>query len=493
MPQHVYYLVSVTFVEEKKEVICYFKNEKKQVAKRFFFKPYIIIPDNFSKKIASLISSYGFKNFEIQKIEGRTCIVSNAFNDLKQISNCIASVTSKKFLVLDPERIFLIEKDWSFFDTFVFDNDEIVKTFSKKDFSFYLFPLIGFDNSLKINKSLTISIIKKSVLSNILKIPVHKISENEESIVETFLENIYFKNGYFLSWEKNSFYNFGKNFVPYGLFESFSTIDFSNVWISSLTKNFFNTGPDTINCDCCKPIKTEDPNLLPSSLLNVSFVEDDFFYISNSPSFSFKFHKENEFKDRRLSKKKQFFLKNYPIGPFKKNSSCMIPLDDALSLLKEKKVLLSKDHDLFWFCTKKESFISKELFYFKKTIFESEKRLECFSNSFFSYKSFSFFYEDLFLESLKKIVFEIPFHLTKPLSKFFSEKTARTINSLQESIITMFTEFSESSGYRVLFSSKRTVFVKGHSSLSLTKNFSKKLKLPEPEIFSFSKNSVIRD
>jgi N-acetylmuramoyl-L-alanine amidase CwlA len=65
--------------------------------------------------------------------------------------------------------------------------------------------------------------------------------------------------------------------------------------------------------------------------------------------------------EKKSTRKVEFSLKNYPIGPLKRNQKIKLPIEDVKKLLDEKKVLLSKEHSLFWSCRKNESFVSKEI------------------------------------------------------------------------------------------------------------------------------------
>jgi hypothetical protein len=109
MPTHIY-LTKVSFLPQKGEIICYFENNNKKIAKRFEFSPYLILNKEIDKeKIKEILFSFKIKNFEIKENK----LFVNEFSKLKEISTLIAKVTNKKHLVLSPERIFLIEKNWS--------------------------------------------------------------------------------------------------------------------------------------------------------------------------------------------------------------------------------------------------------------------------------------------------------------------------------------------------------------------------------------------
>ena len=487
------YLFKVEYVEEKCEIICYFKDSSSQIAKRFSFKPYFILDNTINiEDIKKLLVFFDFKNFNICDYGSNKIVSSNSFNNLKKISQVIAFCSGKKYLVLEPERVFLIEKDWSYFDSFCFEYNIPQKVFVEKDFSFFLIPNIDFAEALNINKKNLISLISQSALSNLLKLPIGELPENIDEQTESLLENIYFSNGVPITWKKENKVFSHIDFAPYGLFEDFSEIDFSFVWLQTMTNNFFNIGKDVINCDCCKPVKIDDKNILPSSLIEIIPLEKDFFYISTSGSFSNLFNINNPNKKIRRLKKNEFGLKNFPVGPLNSNNKYLVPLVDAIKLLDEKKVVLSKNHSLLWSCTKKESFFSSEIKKLNEFIFSIENELKKYSSNLLFENSFDYFFASSLLSFSKNIFLNIPFHLTKPFSKFSSIDLAQTIVAVQESVLFKFKEFSEQEGARIIYSTNKNVFLRSKYSLSLTRNFAKKLKLPRPVVSGFSKKHCFR-
>lgn len=493
MPTH--NLFSVRYIEQKKEVICYFKNNYSQIAKRFSFIPYFFIDDSFDfEKLNEILFSFNIKNFYLDHVNNKKCVFSSSYLVLKKISNIIALISDKKFIVLSPERVFLINKDWSYFDDFEINETNIQKIGFNINLNFfdYYISNISFLEALKLNENKTNLIINNYVISNFLKIPIKQIPVESQGQLEVFLENIYFSNAYPINWKINKKFFKSTNFAPYGAFENISKIDFSSVWLNSLTNTFFNLGPDTLNCSCCKPIKLDDLNLLPSSLIEIIPLEDNLFFISTSNNFSNNFNSSNPNKMFRLSKKKEFFLKNFPVGPLCSKKAYLIPIDDAKKLLDSKKVILGKNHLTNWFCKKNESFVSKEIKKLNSLIILLEKDLLKYNINLFFEKDFNYYFKSNLLLFLRKISLELPSHLTNPISNFFEYPLAKSVYSIQESILCKFVEFSEKSGHRVVYSNNESVFVKGHSSLLLANNFAVCMNLPKPKISEFSTKTCFR-
>lgn len=485
------YLTSVIYIESKREVLVEFSNKFDKKVERYKFFPFILLPKSIDgEKLKELLISFSFKSFSLQEKENYFLLQSVSFLELKKMVSVLSKCFGKLPLVLEPERQFLIEKNWSYFDSFTYFENSLIKVDSfSKDVSFSVLPEIPFAEALKINQEEAVFFVNQAVLSNILKVPINMVPKNKQEQEEIFLENIFFKNAEFVSWEKDNFVK-AKNFTPFGYFENFSSIDFSPVWVELFSKKFFNIGPETKNCDCCKPFTLEDKNLLPSSLIEVKFIENDFFFESSSENFAQEFHRANENKLLREQKKKEFFLKNLPVGPFGVGQIEKVPLLDAKKLLLEGVVELGSEHKVDWFCLKKESFFSKELSFFAEKLNGFEEFSKSKQTSLFV-SSFEDFFSEYFIKNFSDLVAEIPFQLMNKGSKFHSVSLAKTIISIQEATLFKFKEFSEKEGYRVLHTNNRGVYVKGYSSLTLAKKFSSSLALPIPKVRSFAKNAKL--
>ena len=275
---NVLYLTNVTYVDSKREVLAEFSNKFDKKVERYKFFPFILLPKSIDgEKLKELLLSFSFKFFSLQEKENYFSLQSTSFVELKKIVSVLSKCFGKLPLVLEPERQFLIEKNWSYFDSFLYFENSLIKVDSfSKDVSFSVLPEIPFVEAMKINQEEATFFVNQAVLSNILKIPINLVPKNKQDQEEIFLENIFFKNAEFVSWEKENFVK-TKNFTPFGYFDNFSSIDFLQCGLNCFQKKIFNIGPETKNCSCCKPFTLEDKNLLPSSLIEVKFIESDFF------------------------------------------------------------------------------------------------------------------------------------------------------------------------------------------------------------------------
>jgi len=482
----VLFLTSVSYNESKKEVLVEFSNKSSRMIERFKFYPFFRLPISIdSSKLKELILSFGIKGFSLVEKSSFYYLHASSFGELKKIANVLGNCFGKLPLVVEPERQFLLEKGWTYFDSFIYFSNSFVKVDSfNKDVSFAILPEIPFSQALKIDEKQALFSVEQAALSSILSVPLHLVPREAKGREELFLENIFFKNAEFVLWEKQeSLASYSG--VPFGFFDKVSVMDFSPLWAQLFSKSFFNVGPETKNCSCCKAFTLDDKNILPSSLIEVVINEDNFYFESSSPSFSKEFNITHEGKSLRIEKKKEYFLKDLPIGPLNRGERVLLPLLDAKNLLRDESVSLGANHKVEWFCLKSESFFSKEI-----SSFSSKLSSFIESSSFAQEKLFDFGFEKLFSEyyvkNLGYLIAEIPFQLMNSSSKFQSVSLAKTIIGIQEATLFKFREFSEKNGYRVIHADKRNVFVKGYSSLALAKKFSNELSLPCVGIKGFS-------
>ncbi|MDD3159424.1 MAG: hypothetical protein PHQ98_00475 [Candidatus ainarchaeum sp.] len=492
------YLVSVNYNQEKNQILCEFKNKNYTQRKNFIFYPYLKIKTNeklTKNTFENLLNEFKLNNILLETENDYLKIKAKHIDELKKLNNLFSKTINKQYLILEPERIFLIEKNWSYFDEFKINDNEINKIeenleLNNKDkyidFEKTVFQNVSFNQAIKINEKDTIEIIKKAILSKILKIAPYRISQNKQEIIESYLENIFFEHGQSLEKTNEKLNFLTKEYIPFNILDSFSQIDFGATISKLISKNFYNIGFDTLNCNCCKPNKMTDKNILPSTKIEVSFNENNFYYETKSKLFADKFHKEHENKKDRELRKFTNFSNKYPIGPIKLNEKIKIPLIDAQILYLDEKIKIEKNHELFWFCQKKESFLSISLNKKNDFLFElfnkKNKLNENQTNTLIYTKTFEKEYFNIYYQKYKEILNEIPFHLTNQLSKFFSSELAKAILSIQEETINEFKEFSEKKGYRTYYSGKKVIYLEGSNPLKIIKDFLTKYNLNPPEI-----------
>lgn len=481
------FLTKVTYNEDRKEVLVEFSSKLKKLIERFKLFPFLALPKNTDlPKVKQLLLDLGIRSFNISEKDNYLSVQASSFSNLKIIANSLANVLGNLPLVITPERQFLLEKNWTYFDSFMQFNGSLIKVDSfKKDVSFAVAPEIPFSEVMRLDKEQALFLVEQAALSSVLTIPLNCIPKSVQEREEIFLQNLFFKNAGYISWETNTKVQKSKNRVPF-VFDKVSSIDFSPVWVQLFSKQFFNVGSETKNCSCCKPFTLEDKNLLPSSLIEVIINEDNVFFESSSPSFAAEFNEEHSGKEFREKKQKEFFLTSIPLGPFNNNDKVCIPLLDAKKLIENNFAVLGKTHAPDWFCLKKESFFSFEISKLSTRMSELSKVIEEPQTTLFDSKDFGFLFANNSLSILSVLIAELPFQLMNLSSSFYSPSLSKSILSIQEATLFKFKEFSKEQGYRVLHSDKRSTLIRGHSPLSLAKKFSKELSFPQPVVSSFA-------
>jgi len=503
--REVFYLSRLTYNEPKGEMLVEFANNNHKFVERYRFFPFISLFGIEADKLSELVLSLGFKGFSVEQKDSKVLLRALSFSNLKKIGTALALHINKMPLVIEPERSFLLEKNWAYFDSFQRVDNLIVKVgaedacggdFAQKDLGFFLTKEIPFSEALKVSESDALFLVERAAWSSILGVPLERVPKELNEKIELFLENTFVRHGEALLFEKNDKIFSSNDYEPFSR-DSTSKIDFSYVWTELFSNNFFNIGPETKNCACCTPVTLDSKNLLPSSLISVRFIGDNLFFESSSESFAVNYHSEHEFKENRAARKKEYFLNSFPVGPFFNGDLAQIPIMDALRLIGEGKVGLvsnacAKDpqkesllHELNWFCLKKESFFSKEVRNASTNLFNVRKLISSFESSLFS-NTFEYFYFKSYFSALNSVLCSLPQQLTSTNSKFFSTSLAKSIVSIQEATIAKFREFSEKEGYRVLHAGKNFASVKGFSSLKLAKDFAEENNLPQPQIAGFT-------
>ena len=480
------FLSSASYSQKKKQVIVEFSNHSQKAVERFQFFPSLLFNLEGLKQglVAEILSTYNQKKFKYH-IKGNALHLSAAtFSDLKRISNLLFSSFNRRPFFLEPEREFLLERNWSYFDSFILETGNIFKKnareFPSAKIGFLARPLeetveelIGF------SKEDAKSLVEMLALSNILFLPLHAVPGKKFLQAETLVENTCFRNGFAPLEEKNIYESFSQSYSFFSLAGDSLELDFSPVWTDLIQKH--NLGFESVNCDCCKPLDLFEENVLPHSLVRVEFLKEGDFFESFLPSFSKSFHEQNPFKESRLRKKSEFFLRDVPVGPFLKGQLVGVPLLDALNLLGEGRVKLLEGISLEWRCLKKRSFLARELKDLSLKLHAIELSISLFeknalkehglSFSQILSKDLNFFFLNAYREKLLGLLFFLPFFLSFKNSRFFDSRLAFALTSLQFSTLKKFKSFAESEHLTFFDSSNKRIFLRGEKALEVVSTF----------------------
>ncbi|MDO8646905.1 MAG: hypothetical protein Q7R70_00630 [Candidatus Diapherotrites archaeon] len=503
------FLSRVSYNEERREIIAEFENSGEKRIERFKFFPKALLPaaEGIEERIAKeIISMYNLKKFRIsRKNEKILAIEASTFKDLKKISNLLQQSLKKSLQLIEPERQFLLEKEWNYFQAF--KNGK----FGMEMQEILLFPeamIEGCSESiratarqlLKHDKKAAESFLKNIALSKFLKIPSQYAPESIKEASEKFLENSLFKNSFII--EKLRAKNpSALEKSAHGFFENVAEIDFTPVWASLLSNGDFNIGFETINCNCCRPESINAANVLPSSKAEVSFLQNGLYFESSILDFALEFHNSHENKQARIKRMNEWFLKTIPTGPFNNGEKSEVPLADAFALQNSGKAIISKNSKIEWFCTKRQSFISKEIKALILEITQFEDKLIAWEQSALSThkvlcaSQLSETPEYLLDYYSKKMLEEILRQVLKELnssnSKFYQQSLASSLNALQSAKIAEFKQLAKANGEKILQSSSHEMLVKAERPSYLIKEFARKSKTSIPTIRKNFKELVI--
>jgi len=433
------------------------------------------------------------KRFKIEQTKDCFKVLAGTFSDLNSLAHALFQETGFRPLVLEPERQFLLEKNWSFFDCFSFFSEkEFVKTngqeFPKAKIELFSEPLNETMRQLLKDRPLIAQkTINSIALSTLLKKPLNQLPETKFLQQETFLENILWKTGLSARKPEAKHRPRAKKWL-FSKSNDLAEVDFSRVWPMLLTKPFYNIGFDTVNCGCCKPKSISERNVLPNSLVLVEMQQDGFFFESSCQTFAKRFHESKGEKESRLRRKQEFFLNTIPVGPFFRKQAVAVPLADAIQLRQESKARILRLEKASWFCLEKESALSKAVAGMSRTIAFAENNSEKISlNSVKSHKvlSLSLLSQDLeylfskaILSNASNIVSSLPEQLCSEASAFFKEALCSAIESIQSNVLRNFNDFASKKQARVVALQENRAFLRSERPNTLVKQFSQKHTIP---------------
>lgn len=433
------YLMNCVYDTEKQRIITFFSKDpysnKYDFVLKEKFNPYLYI--EVSKELVQKILCDFKKEIKIEKTTKNPNIlkiIAKNKDTLHKVHKVLLLSIKKTPFLVDIERQYLIEKNWSYYDLFLIVSSNKIKKIENTNVSSVVKKYINThlnEEQFKLIENLT----KNILLSNILKIKINDVKKQD--VMNTFFENIYFENQ--ISLKNNSHPEILKNRKKLqGTFE----INFSNIWPYLLTKEFYNISPDTYKCECCSPNSYLNENVLLNSLVKVKFKVSGFYFISKDKKWAYyKYHLNTPNKENRINFMKMNALKEMPVGPFYKEDIASIPLIDAIKLKQEKNIeILEKQEELKWVCEKKESFLSLTLKKYLKKLKSIEQSINL-STSITYNKSFKnkndFENNPVFLQYLTEyklltdLIEEIPKFLEHSNTKFYDPDIDESIKYLK--------------------------------------------------------------
>ncbi|MBN2067292.1 MAG: hypothetical protein JW744_02395 [Candidatus Diapherotrites archaeon] len=487
------WLTDAKYLEDKRAVLLDFSrlNIRRNLLMPFFPSFYLSKERIEEPELNDFFSGQS-KSFKVLSCETSFKVSAGSFGLLNEAANTVFRETGIKPVVLNPERQFLLEQNWSYFDCFRFFSDEGLSKVEGSGLPLVFLPF--FSDALPETVSQLASadcetafkLLEQVALSNLLKLPLADLSPHKEMHAEAFFENIF--------WQQQERTGNGlgslsaSNGRPLPSISDATLFDFSKLWPTILTRPFYNLGPDTIDCGCCRPSSIESSNVLPNSLVEAEFLQDGFYFDSSFPVFAKSFHEGNEGKSQRLRRKQEFFLQDFPVGPFDRHDRAFIPLNDALSLSEKRKVRILQGEKLHWFCLKKESSLSINIAGLQAMASSAESKSAGIESACFSQNGVNaveilscdvdFLFAGARASAFSGLLALIPEYLKNGAGGFFNSKVSGAFECIESLILSNFKSFTQKRGSRAFLLQDGNVLVRSERPLSLIEQFSEMQKVP---------------
>jgi|GEM_PF-4432991 len=341
MPSSNAFLTGVSYAVKEHRVKVLFENSEEKTVKEFLFVPEIRMPlNNAVRAVAREIVSPQTGLVFSESAE-KCALRSPSFNLLRKAHALLSLSLKASIPLIEPERQFLLDQGWSYFDCFELEGGVIGKKQQGTALS-----------QLDLPVDIT---LREALLSRMLALPASQLPEGPHEKGRVLLENAAFKSSQFVYSEQVV----PKSNSPGKVLSGFFELDFSRAILQRIADS--NIGFNSLNCGCCKPAGVNSENVLPNSMVEVEFFNNGYFFESLLPSFASFFHENNKGKESRRARKQEFALEQFPIGPFYAGQKAVVPLADARKLEGEGSARQTgKVAELWWSCRRKQSFLARK-------------------------------------------------------------------------------------------------------------------------------------
>ena len=494
LPSMPLFLGRVAYVPEKRQIVAEFSGAKEKASKRYSFFPRMFFPLRGipEESFRQALSGNGLKRVKVDFEGGNAVLFAADFSDLKAVNNLLGGLFGFSSNLVEPERQFLIEKGWGYFDAFDFsDGAPILRAGGSHDFPEirpeFLSGSLGENVTelLSSNRPLAEGILRRVAASRLLKVPLLGM-EGDVHAAEIFLENVFFASSAPLGFGPRTASRWRR--VP----QDAAELDFSRLISIVAAQPFNNVGLESVGCACCRPASLSGRNVLPSSLVRVRFLSEGFYFNPSSHVWAAGYHESHAFRDERVRRKAEYFYHSYPAGPFSRGQEEMILLADAMGLQAAGSVEVLGEHAPEWCCSKSESALSAEINRLKGLLsslspaLESERVSRVASGGLFALSVDSSprpFYMKALADCASSILSSVPSLLSDPGARFFSRPVAIAFECIKGGIISELGSIASSSGCEVRVPGGSSSILVGHSdALGISRRFSDLYRLGKPFI-----------
>jgi len=196
------WLTNVKYIEGKRAIAVEFSRLNfRRMVRLPFFPSFFVSRNAMSFNELKEALSFGKRRFRILERYGLFQVTAGTFSDLNNLADFLFKETGFRPVVLEPERQFLLEKGWSYFDCFTSFSE---KQFFKHDrFSIPEVKLDLFSEPLhetlqqlnELDSKLGKKLLKSIHSSNYLRLPIMSLPGTESRKREIKSENLFWKKG----------------------------------------------------------------------------------------------------------------------------------------------------------------------------------------------------------------------------------------------------------------------------------------------------------
>ncbi len=481
-----HFLVNVTYDNNKSKVVCYFSKDLDNINKYDYihtekFNPWIVT-DIQKELVKKLLYDFS-KDVVVTQEKENTKIKAKDFETLEKCKKILQLSTNKNILMIEPERQFLVNNDWGYYDSYCLVSNNKINKIEESPLTNINYIIKNMIDQLELKIESRIQrITNKILLTNYLK---KKIDANisRTQAVNYLFENCFFKKSISQPQESIAFLDKQKEVKEEGI-----KINLTKTWAYFLIKKENNIGYETIDCSCCKPKEIYDDNTLPHSLVEVEFIKNGFYFLSKDFLWAYDYHNNNKDKDKRERYKKQNNVRDFPVGPFFKKDKAKILLIDAIDLYERKEIKILKNHEYKWFCKNRRSFVSEAIEQILKTKKVIDRSIELTTKLNYSNNKLEKIKEleknTLYLvyQSERKLynylLEEIIAFIQNKNTKFYVKKVDQAVKSLKQK--TYESMPTKECRYNIR---QEILTTKDKSIVEKINNYFTKINIPIPEIF----------
>lgn len=324
-----------------------FANDQQRILKQYPFFPSFYLPHTSTNTFEQLLKAQQMERHQILSHPQSIQIIASTFDDLKKIAQKIHAQTHYYPVLIEPERQFLLMQNWRYFQSFDTKLNPLPHSFDNTKMEGIAEGIHATLQGLHThNPSMANTLVQRIVLSHELFLPPSDVTFSLAEQVETLLENHFFVSH--IPKPIHSAKPIDQNWNQGTRDQAMQLI-----WKTPLG----NEG----NCECCKPRSMVESHIHASTRIPCTITQDGVYIHTNDEHTSNQYHATNPNKERRIARAKEFGLPTIPMGPFSRNQSIMLPLNEAIQGTKDGIITLSfsPTHAL-WSC-KNKSFAMQRL------------------------------------------------------------------------------------------------------------------------------------